>query len=102
VTGRGYLGNRFSCAGEDQLRQHLTWDGVSFDDVHLAAALSRLETATLPGSDSRLIRGSGLHRRNSSLHLPAAQLPPRAMLLEHMHPFDYKVYEPADISPYLV
>jgi hypothetical protein len=41
----------------------------------------RLETATLQGSDARLIRCYELHRRISSIHLPAVQLPPRAMLL---------------------
>jgi hypothetical protein len=102
VTGRGYQGNRFLCAGEDQLREWLTEDGVSFDDAHLAAALSRLETATLPGSDARLIRGAELHRRNGSRNAPAAHLPPRAMIVESIHPFDHATYEPADISPYLV
>ena len=46
--------------------------------------------------------GRELHRRNSSVHLPAAPLSPRAMMLEQVHPFDYKVYEVADIEPYLL
>ena len=75
---------------------------MSYDDTTLAGALERLETATLPGSNARLIRGSELHRRNGSRYLPAAQLPPRAMMLEEVHPFDNRVYDRADIMPYLI
>jgi len=102
VPGRGFQGNRNLIESEDRLRQYLTEDGVSFDDSTLSAALTLLETATLPGSSARLVRGRELHRRSSSPHSPAAQLPSRAMLLEHMHPFDYRVYDPADIEPYLI
>jgi hypothetical protein len=89
VPGRGHEGNRYLIASDTQLRQYLTEDGVSFDDARLAAALSRLETATLPGSDARLIRGSELHRRNGSRNSPAAHLPARAMMIESIHPFDH-------------
>lgn len=102
VPGRGFQGNRNLIESEDQLRRYLTEDGVIFDDSILSAALTLLETATLPGSITRLLRGRELHRRNSSPHLPAAALPPRAMMLEQVHPFDYNVYEPADIEPYLI
>jgi hypothetical protein len=102
VPGRGFQGNRCLIESEDRLRQYLTEDGVSFDDSTLSAALTLLETATLQQPAGRLVRGTELHRRNSSLHLPAAQLPPRAMLLEQVHTWDYKVYEPADIEPYLI
>jgi hypothetical protein len=102
VPGRGFQGNRNLIESEDQLRQYLTEDGVIFDDSTLSAALTLVETATLPKLGARLVRGTELHRRNSSQHLPAAQLPPRAMILEHMHMWDYKVYERADIEPYLI
>jgi hypothetical protein len=99
---RGYQGNPYLIESDTQLRQYLTEDGVSFDDAHLAAALSRLETATLPGSDARLILGAELHRRNGSRNSPAAHLPGRAMMIESIHPFDTLFYEPAEIFPYLV
>jgi hypothetical protein len=102
VPGRGHEGNRYLFESDTHLREWLTEDGVSFDDAHLAAALARLETATLPGSDARLIRGSELHRRNGSRYLPASHLPSRAMMIESIHSFDHTTYEPADISPYLV
>jgi hypothetical protein len=54
-----------------------------------------LKTSDVPG---RGFQGN----RVSSPHPTAAQLPSRALLLEHMHPFDYKVYEPVDIEPYLI
>lgn len=41
-----------------------------------------------PGVNTRIIRGTELHRRNGSLHLPATPLPPRAMMLDQVHPSD--------------
>jgi hypothetical protein len=102
VPCRGFQGNRCLIESEGRLRQYLTEDAVSFDDSTLSAALTLLETATLPGFNTRLIRGTELHRRNSSQHLPAARMPSRAMLLEQVHMWDYKVYERADIEPYLI
>ena len=61
-AGRRYLGNRYICETESVLRQWLTEDGVNYDESDLPAALTRLETATLPGSTSRLLRGYALHR----------------------------------------
>jgi hypothetical protein len=29
-------------------------------------------------------------------------MPPRAMLLEQLRPFDFKTYEPSDLEPYLI
>jgi hypothetical protein len=43
---------------------------MSFDDVLLSAALTRLETALVPGSSCRLVRGTELHRRNRSIWVP--------------------------------
>jgi hypothetical protein len=74
---------------------------VIFDDATLSAAVTRLETAMLPGSDTRLIRGTELHRRNCSRYLPAAHLPARAMMLESLRPWDQMICERADIDPYL-
>ena len=102
VPGRGFQGNQNLWESEDQLHECLAEDGISYDDSTLSAALTLLETATLPGSITRLLRGRELHRRNSSVHLPAAALPPRAMMLEQVHMWDYKVYERADIEPYLI
>src|SRR4051794_24620370 len=59
-------------------------------------------TADPPGVYTRLIRGTELHRRYGSRYSPAAQLPPRAMMLEQVHPWDRTVHEPADIEPYLM
>jgi hypothetical protein len=81
-----------------QLREWLTEDGASFDDAHLSAALTRL-AATLPGSNTRLIRGSELHRRNSSRYLPATHLPQRAMMLESLRSRDATVYAKPISSP---
>jgi hypothetical protein len=101
--GRCFQGSRFLCPSEDQLRTYLTDDGVDYDDVLLAAALRVLETASLPGSDARLIRGAELHRRNgSTVHTRATPLPARSMLLDQVPPFDFRTFEPADIEPYLV
>lgn len=75
---------------------------MQFDDELLAAALRVLETASLPGSDARLIRGAELHRRNgSSVFVRSTPLPSRAMLLDQVAPFHFQEYEPADIEPYL-
>jgi hypothetical protein len=90
------------CESETVLREWLHSDGVIFDEAHLSAALTRLETATLPGSDARLIRGHELHRRTNSWYSPVTPSPPRAMLLGQVHPFDPTEYEPADIEPYVV
>jgi hypothetical protein len=48
---------------------------VSFDDDLLSAALTRLETAMVPGYNVRLVRGTELHRRNRSIWVPAACWP---------------------------
>jgi hypothetical protein len=61
VIGRGYEGNRNLCPHEDQLRDWLRADGVSFDDGLLSAALTRLETATVPGYNVGLVRATELH-----------------------------------------
>jgi hypothetical protein len=98
-AGRGYLGNRYICESESVIRQWLTEDGVNYDESDLPAALTRLETATLPGSTSRLLRGYALHR---SYPITAKPLPSRAMLLMDLHPMDTREYEPADIDPYLL
>jgi hypothetical protein len=58
VAGRGFQGNKFMWESGVVLRRYLTEDGVSFDNELLAAALRVLETASLSGSDARLIRGS--------------------------------------------
>jgi hypothetical protein len=102
ASGRGYQGNRYLCESETVLRQYLTEDGVIFDESDLAPALTKLETASLRGSDARLVRGTELHRRNNSRYSPAARLPERAMMLDQVHPFDPMKYEPADIEPYVV
>lgn len=103
VSGRGFQGNRFLCESEAVLRQYLIEDGVRFDDLTLAAALRVLETASLSGSDARLIRGTELHRMvNRSVHTRATPLPARAMLLSQIHAFDFREYESADIEPYLL
>jgi hypothetical protein len=97
--GRGYQGNRGQCESEKVLREWLTEDGVIFDESDLAAALRVLETATLPGSPFRLLRGYALHR---SYPITAKPLPARAMLLTTLHPMDATTYEPADIDPYVL
>jgi hypothetical protein len=102
VTGRGYEGNRNLCPHEDQLREWLEADGLSFDDGLLSAALTRLETATVQGYNVRLVRGTELHRRNRSIWVPAAHWPDRAMLLDPLSPWDSATYEPCDIVPYLL
>jgi hypothetical protein len=81
------------------LRQWLTEDGASYDESDLAAALTKLETATLSGSTSRLLRGYALHR---SYPITAKPLPSWAMQLMDLHPMDTMDYEPADIEPYLL
>ena len=96
-AGRGYLGNRYICETESVLRQWLTEDGVNYDESDLPAAMTRLETATLPGSTSRLLRGYALHR---SYPITAKPLPSRAMQLMDLHPMDTREYEPADIDPH--
>jgi hypothetical protein len=99
TAGRGYQGNRRLCESETVLREWLTEDGVIIDEAGLPAALTRLETATLPGSNSRLLRGYALHR---SYPITSKPLPPRSMLLMTLHPLDSTTYEPADIEPYVV
>jgi hypothetical protein len=101
-AGRSYQGNRYLCESETVLREWLAADGVIVDDATLSAALTKLETASLPGCAQRLIRGEDLHRRNRSRYSPQTQLPARAMRLEAVHPFDYTEYQPADIEPYLI
>jgi hypothetical protein len=91
-------GNRRLCESETDLRSWLHNDGVIFDESDLPAALRRLETATLPGSNSRLLRGYALHR---SYPITSKPLPSRAMLLATLHPMDSTMYEPADIEPYV-
>jgi hypothetical protein len=88
VTGRGCEGNRNLCPHEDQLREWLRADGVSFDDGLLSAALTMLETAMVPGHNVRLVRGTELHRRNRSIWVPAARWSDRAMLLDPLSPWD--------------
>jgi hypothetical protein len=102
VTGRGYEGNRNLCPHEDQLREWLRADGVSFDDGLLSAALTKLETAMVPGYNVRLVRGTDLHRRNRSIWVPAARWPDRAMVLDPLSPWDSATYERCDIVPYLM
>ncbi len=51
VPGRGYEGNRMLWESEDQLRQYLTADGVVYKESDLSAALTKLETAAVPGYD---------------------------------------------------
>jgi hypothetical protein len=102
VPGRGYEGNRNLCPNEDQLREWLQADGVSFDDGLLSAALTRLETAMVPGYNVRLVRGTELHRRNRSIWVPAERWPDRAMLLDPLSPWHSATYEPCDIVPYLI
>jgi len=99
TVGRGFQGNRTLCESESVLREWLAADGAKFDEADLPAALSMLETATLPGSTSRLLRGSSLHR---SYPITSKPLPPRAMQLLDLHPMDTREYEPADIEPYLI
>jgi hypothetical protein len=98
-SSRGYRGNRQLCAGEDQFREYLTADGVAFDDQVLSAALTKLETATVSGSDARIVRGAELHRRNGSRWLPSTPLPARGMLLETVWQFDSMEYERGTSSP---
>jgi hypothetical protein len=75
-------------------------DLLIFDESDLPAALTKLETATLPGFErSRLLRGYALHRRYPITSKP---LPPRAMLLMTLHPMDSTTYKPADIEPYVI
>jgi hypothetical protein len=87
------------CESETVLREWLRLDGFEFDEADLPAALTRLETATLPGSNSRLLRGYALHR---SYPITAKPLPKRAMQLVPLHPFDRLEYPPADIEPYVL
>jgi hypothetical protein len=94
--------DRNLCPHEDQLREWLGADGVSFDDGLLSAALTRLETATVSGYNVRRVRGTELHRRNQSMWVPAARWPDRAMLLDPLSPWDSATYEPSDIVPYLI
>ena len=75
----------------------LRWRDLSGSD--LPAALTRLETATLLGSTSRLLRGSALHR---SYPITAKPLPGRALQWIDLHPMDATMYEPADIVPDLL
>jgi hypothetical protein len=95
-----YEGNRMLWESEDQLRQYLTADGVVYDESDLSATLTKLETAAVPGYDCRLVRGNELHRRQT----PGVRwkMPARAILLEQLHPFDVKTYEPCDIEPYVI
>jgi hypothetical protein len=55
------------CPNENQLREWLRADGVSFDDDLLSAALTRLETAMVPGYNVRLVRGTELHSASSAV-----------------------------------
>jgi hypothetical protein len=99
-VGRGYQGNRSLCESETVLRQWLNSDGIDFDESDLPAALTRLETATLPGYETtRLLRGYALHR---SYPITSKPPPARAMLLMSLHYMDATAYEAADISPYVV
>jgi hypothetical protein len=90
------------CESETVPREWLHSDGVIFDEPQPPAALTLLETASLPNSNARLVRGSELHRLTSPRGLPAAKLPSRTMLLGTVHPFDPMEYQPADIEPYLL
>jgi hypothetical protein len=72
---------------------------VNYDEADLPAALSVLETATLPGSTSHLLRGYALHR---SYPMTAKPLASRAMQLIELHLMDSTTFEPADIEPYLL
>jgi hypothetical protein len=99
IPGRGYQGNVTVCESEAVLREWLASDGFEFDEADLPAALTKLETATLPGSTSRLLRGYALHR---SYPITTKPLPKRAMQLLPLHPFDRLEYSPADIEPYVV
>jgi hypothetical protein len=78
-AGRGYQGNRTPCESETVLREWLHSYGVIFDEAHLPAALTRLETATLPGSTSRLLRSSALHRSYPITFKPP---PSRALVID--------------------
>jgi hypothetical protein len=49
VPGRGYQGNLALCESEAVLRDWLRADGVVWDESDLPAALTKLETATVPG-----------------------------------------------------
>jgi hypothetical protein len=88
------------CESEHVLREWLHSDGVIFDEADLLLALTRLETASLPGWEtSRLLRGYALHH---SYPVTTKPLPSRAMLLVALHPMDATTYERADIFPYLL
>jgi hypothetical protein len=102
VSGRGHEGNRNLCPHENTLRQWLRADGRVFDDHLLSAALTRLEKAEVPGCNVRLVRGEELHRRVKSIWVRTEQMPPRAMLLDPISPWDSATYEPCDIEPYLL
>jgi hypothetical protein len=91
------------CESDSVLRVYLAEDGVTYDDSTLAAALERLETATVPGSNSRLIRGEELRRlTGGSRHTTGARLPARAMVVGEVCPWNPVEYERADIEPYLL
>ena len=82
------------------LRDWLRADGAVWDESDLPAALTKLETATVPGFERfRLLRGYALHR---SYPITTKPLPSRAMLLATLHFMDTATYEPADIEPYVV
>jgi hypothetical protein len=100
VPGRGYEGNRILWESEDQLRQYLAADDVVYNESDLSEALTKLETAAVPGHDYRLVRGYELHRRQT----PGVtwKMPSRGILLEQLRPFDFKTYGPSDIEPYLI
>ena len=78
----------------------MSWEQLlnSYGSRRNADARLRAPT-TLPGSNSRLLRGYALHR---SYPITSKPLPPRAMLLMTLHPLDTTTYEPADIEPYVV
>jgi hypothetical protein len=76
---------------------------VAYDESTLSAALTVLETASLPGSNSRLIRGEELRRlTGGSPHTPGAKLPARCMCLSEVNPWSPMVYLKAEIEPYLL
>jgi hypothetical protein len=99
APGRGFKGNISLCESETVLREWLASDGFAVDEALLPAALTRLETVTLPGQTLRLLRGYALHR---SYPITARPLPKRAMQLVALHPFDRLEYPPAHIEPYVV
>lgn len=100
VSGRGQQGNLALCESEAVLRDLLRSDEVVWDESDIPAALTKLETATVPGFErARLVRGYALHR---SIPITSKTLPPRAMQLNTLHFMDLTAYEPADIEPYVV